>query len=131
MEKTFIFIKPDVFNRGLEIEVDQEIKAIAHQYKLEVERDYIGVLSHEFLAYHYAVHLDKPFYEELIEELENKSFHAYILTGEDAVNIGLNRIKMIIRGKYAIDKVFNSIHSSDQLRTANYEINNFNQHYPK
>lgn len=129
MERTFIFIKPDVFDRGLEDQVDMEIKAIAKQYELEVSQDYKGILSTEFLAYHYAVHLDKPFYEELITDLENKQFHAYVLAGPDAVNVGLNRIKMIIRGKYSIDKVQNSLHSSDSSRTAKYEINNFNRFY--
>lgn len=129
MEKTFIFIKPDVFDRNLEDQVDMEIKAIASQYELTVEDDYIGILTTEFLSYHYAVHLDKPFYEELVTDLENKPFHAYVLTGEDAVNVGLNRIKMIIRGKYSIDKVENSLHSSDSSRTAKYEINNFRRFY--
>lgn len=129
MEQTFIFIKPDVFDRGLEDQVDMEIKAIAKQYELEVTKEHKGILSTDFLSYHYAVHLDKPFYEELVEDLENKPFHAYVLTGEDAVNVGLNRIKMIIRGKYSIDKVQNSVHSSDQIRTAKYEINNFNRFY--
>lgn len=129
MEQTFIFIKPDVFDRDLEGQVDREIKAIAKQYELTVENDYIGVLTTDFLAYHYAVHLDKPFYEELVADLENKPFHAYVLSGNDAVNIGLNRIKMIVRGKYAIDKVENSLHSSDSIRTAKYEINNFNRFY--
>lgn len=129
MEQTFIFIKPDVFDRGLEDQVDMEIRAIAGQYELEVSCDYKGILTPEFLAYHYAVHLDKPFYEELIDDLANKKFHAYILTGDDAVNVGLNRIKMIIRGKYSIDKVENSVHSSDQVRTAKYEITNFKNHY--
>lgn len=131
MEQTFIFIKPDVFNRDLQTQVDFEIKAIAKQYELQVTREYIGILTPEFLAYHYAVHLDKPFYEELITDLQNKPFHAYILTGPDAVNVGLNRIKMIIRGKYSIDKVENSIHSSDQNRTAKYEIMNFTNNYPE
>lgn len=129
MEQTFIFIKPDVFDRDLQDQVDMEIKAIAGQYELEVEDDYTGILTTEFLSYHYAVHLDKPFYEELVTDLENKPFHAYVLTGEDAVNVGLNRIKMIIRGKYSIDKVENSLHSSDSNRTAKYEINNFRRFY--
>ncbi len=129
MEQTFIFIKPDVFDRGLEDQVDSEIKAIASQYELQVVAEHKGILSTEFLAYHYAVHLDKPFYEELVTDLENKPFHAYVLEGEDAVNVGLNRIKMIIRGKYSIDKVENSLHSSDRIRTAKYEINNFNRFY--
>lgn len=129
MEQTFIFIKPDVFDRDLQDQVDMEIKAIASQYELAVEDDYKGVLTTEFLSYHYAVHLDKPFYEELVSDLENKPFHAYVLTGEDAVNVGLNRIKMIIRGKYSIDKVENSLHSSDSKRTAKYEINNFRRFY--
>lgn len=129
MEQTFIFIKPDVFNRNLQDRVDIEIKTIASQYNLEVESEYTGVLTTEFLSYHYAVHLDKPFYEELVGDLENKPFHAYVLSGEDAVNVGLNRIKMIIRGEYAIDKVENSLHSSDSLRTAKYEINNFKRFY--
>lgn len=129
MEQTFIFIKPDVFDRGLEAQVDLEIKAIASQYELEVVKEHNGILSTDFLSYHYAVHLDKPFYEELVTDLENKPFHAYVLEGEDSVNVGLNRIKMIIRGKYSIDKVENSIHSSDGQRTAKYEINNFNRFY--
>lgn len=129
MEQTFIFIKPDVFERNLEQQVDREIKVIASQYDLIVEKEFKGVLDTEFLEYHYAVHLDKPFYEELVSDLENKPFHAYVLSGDDAVNIGLNRIKMIIRGKYAIDKVENSLHSSDSKRTAKYEINNFNRFY--
>lgn len=129
MEQTFVFIKPDVFDRNLETQVDNEVKAIAKQYNLTIIREHIGVLTPEFLAYHYAVHLDKPFYEELVKDLQNKPFHAYILAGDDAVNVGLNRIKMIIRGKYSIDKVENSLHSSDAPRTAKYEITNFNNHY--
>lgn len=129
MEQTFIFIKPDVFDRGLEETVDKEIRAIASKYDLTVEDTYTGILDTDFLSYHYAVHLDKPFYEDLVSGLENQKFQAYILSGEDAVNVGLNRIKMIIRGKYSIDKVENSLHSSDSLRTAKYEINNFNKFY--
>lgn len=129
MEQTFIFIKPDVFDRGLEQQVDTEIKAIASQYNLNIEKEYCGTLTTDFLSYHYAVHLDKPFYEDLVSDLDNKSFHAYVLSGDDAVNVGLNRIKMIIRGKYAIDKVENSLHSSDSIRTAKYEIKNFNRFY--
>lgn len=131
MEKTFIFIKPDVYDRNLEGAVDTEIKRLFKENNLEIVTEYTGVLDHQFLAYHYAVHLDKPFYESLVEDLENKPFNAYILEGEDAVNKGLNAIKTSIREQFAIDGVQNSIHSSDQVRTANYEIVNFNNFYNK
>ncbi len=128
-ESTFIFIKPDVFERNVEANVVNSIKKLVEEYNLKIDFEYEGVLTKHFLAYHYAVHLDKPFYEELIKDLEDKPFHAFIISGEDAVNVGLNRIKMIIRGVYAIDKVQNSLHSSDRTLTAKYEIDNFCRFY--
>ncbi len=129
MQKTFIFIKPDVFTRNLQKQLGEQIRTFAQAYDLEIECEYEGQMTKPFLQYHYAVHLDKPFYDELVESYINEPFHAYVLVGEKAIDKVLNNLKPNVRAKYAIDKIENSLHSADAQVTAKYEISNFMRFY--
>lgn len=129
MEKTLIFIKPDVFERNLIEKVDEDIRTFVTDNNLEITTEYQGNLLEKFLRYHYAVHLDKSFYNDLISDLRNQQFHAYVLEGDDAVALVRNNLQTAIRDQYQKNNIENSLHASDSNQTANYEIDNFTRFY--
>ncbi|MDD3705370.1 MAG: nucleoside-diphosphate kinase [Clostridiaceae bacterium] len=127
MERTLIIIKPDAMERKLM----GKIISIYEQEGFHISAIKILKPSAEIAKSHYYEHKNKSFFKALID---------YITRGEVCVLIaeGVNAIELVrkingatdpveaepcsIRSRYALSKTENSVHSSDSLKSAEYEI---------
>ena len=130
MERSLVLIKPDAMKRGLAGTIigrfqGEGLKLVAlkmlHMDKALAER-------------HYAIHADKPFFEDLISYITSTPIVAAVLEGERAIE----RIRGImgatdpaeaepwtIRADFGLDIQQNSVHGSDSPETAEKEIKLF------
>ena len=127
MERSLVLIKPDAMERGLSGVIigrlqGEGLKLIAlkmlHMDKALAER-------------HYAIHKDKPFFNELVEYIISTPIVAAVFEGEGAIE----RIRKLmgatdpakaqagtIRKDYGLDVQRNSTHASDSPENADKEI---------
>ena len=80
-EETLVLVKPDGVSRNLTGEILRRIEAKGYQL-VDVK---LVQASRELLAKHYEEHLDKPFYEPLIEFMESGAIVALRVTGERVI----------------------------------------------
>ena len=130
MDRTLILVKPDAFERGLTGEIiarfERKGLTIVAMKHMTVER--------ELAERHYAEHVGKPFFEELVEFITSGPLVAMVLEGESAVAaarqvIGatnpLEAAPGSIRGDFAIETGTNLVHGSDSDESATREIGLF------
>lgn len=129
MERTFLMVKPDGVQRGLIGRIvsrleDKGFKLVAgklvHITRQQAER-------------HYAEHVDKPFFEELVGFIMSGPVFAMVWEGDDIVALSrmlIGKTKVTealpgtIRGDFAAHTPFNLIHGSDGVDSAEREIAN-------
>jgi nucleoside-diphosphate kinase len=127
IEQTLLIIKPDGVARGLvgEILVRVERKG----YKLEAVEG--RKIDRELAEKHYAEHVGKPFFEELIDYITGGMSIVAIIKGENAIEnlrviMGatnpLDATPGSIRGAYATSVTQNLVHGSDSAESAAREI---------
>ena len=127
VSRTLILVKPDAFVRGLTGEVLARLERkglrIAALRQLQIDD--------EFAARHYAEHVDKPFFDELVSFITGGPLVAAVLEGHEAVSaarqvIGatdpLEAAPGTIRGDLALELTFNLVHGSDSDESAAREI---------
>ena len=125
--RTLILIKPDAFERGLTGEVlarfERKGMRLVALRQLHIDE--------EFAGRHYAEHVEKPFFGELVEFITGGPLVAAVLEGQDAVAaarqiIGatdpLEAAPGSIRGDLALEVTFNLVHGSDSEESADREI---------
>jgi len=130
MEKSLVLIKPDAMERDLAGAIisrlqEQGLKLIALKM-LHLDR--------ALAERHYAIHRDKPFFEDLIAYITSTPIVAVVFQGEGAVE----RITTImgatdpaeaeaktIRADFGRDIQRNATHASDSIATAEKEIRLF------
>ncbi len=130
MEQSLVLIKPDAVKRGIIGTIisrfeKQGLKLIAvkmlHMDKTLAER-------------HYAIHKDKPFFNDLVNYITSSPIIALVFEGEKAVEIIRKTIGATdprqaepgtIRGDFGLDIQHNVVHGSDSPETAKQEINLF------
>src|SRR3954462_10815473 len=126
MDRTLILVKPDAFERALTGEVSARferkglrIVALKH---MTVERD--------LAERHYAEHVDKPFFADLVEFITGGPLVAMVLEGYEAVTaarqvIGatnpLEAAPGSIRGDLGLVVQTNLVHGSDSPESAERE----------
>ena len=127
MSRTLILVKPDAFEQGLTGEIlsrfeRKGLRPVAMKL-MEVDEE----LAHT----HYAEHVEKPFFGELITFITRGSLVAMVLEGDQAVDaarqvIGatdpLEAAPGSIRGDFATEVTFNLVHGSDSEESAGREI---------
>lgn len=127
MEETLVLIKPDAMERKLmgEIISVYEKKGL-HIAALKIVKPTIDVARK-----HYDEHKSKPFFQELINFITRSEVCALIIEGDNAVEVvrkinGATDPKEAeagtIRGRFALSKSENSVHSSDSVESAEHEI---------
>ena len=130
MERTLILVKPDAFARGLSGEIiarfeRKGLKIIAAQL-MTVD----NALAHE----HYAEHVGKAFFEELVGFITSGPLLALVFEGEEAITaarqvIGatnpLEAAPGSIRGDFAIAVGQNMVHGSDSPESGEREAKLF------
>jgi nucleoside-diphosphate kinase len=130
MDRTLILVKPDAFARGLTGEIvarfERKGLRIAALRQMTVDRD--------LAERHYAEHVEKPFFGELVDFITSGPIVAMVLEGQDAVKAARQVIGATnpleaspgsIRGDYAIETGTNLVHGSDSPESAAREAELF------
>jgi nucleoside-diphosphate kinase len=130
VERTLILIKPDAFARNL----TGEIIARFERKGLRLVALQGMTMTRDLAERHYAEHVGKGFYEELVSFITSGPLVAMVLEGEQAVTaarqvIGatnpLEAAPGSIRGDYAIEVGQNMVHGSDAPESAAREVGLF------
>jgi nucleoside-diphosphate kinase len=130
MERSLILVKPDAFARNL----SGEIIARFERKGLRLVALKLMTMSRELAERHYAEHVGKSFFEELVEFITSGPLVAMVLEGEQAVTaarqvIGatdpLKATTGSIRGDFAIAVGQNMVHGSDSVESAAREVSLF------
>ena|SRR4051794_2743043 len=130
MDRTLILVKPDAFARNL----TGEIIARFERKGLRITAMRLMTLDRQLAEQHYAEHVGKGFFEELVSFITSGPLVAMVLEGEQAVAaarqvIGatnpLQATTGSIRGDFAIEVGQNMVHGSDSDESAAREIDLF------
>ena len=130
LEKTLVLLKPCAVQRAL----IGEIISIFERKGLRIAAMKMIQLDDEMLTEHYAHLADKPFFQRLKDSMTIAPVVAMVLEGVEAITVvrtmvgatnGRNAFPGTIRGRYAMSKQENIIHTSDGLRSAIMEIKRF------
>jgi len=130
MEKSLILVKPDGVERGLTGTI------IGRLEELGLKLVAIRMLraDKDLAERHYAIHRERPFFNDLVNYITSSPIVAAVFEGEEAVS----RIrkacgatdpaqseKGTIRGDFGLDIGRNTIHASDSPETAAVEVETF------
>jgi nucleoside-diphosphate kinase len=130
MERTLILVKPDAFMRNL----TGEIIARFERKGLILIALRLMTMDRELAERHYAEHVGKPFFGELVEFITSGPLVAMALEGPEAIQaarqvIGatdpLKAAPGSIRGDFAIVVGQNMVHGSDAPESAAREVSLF------
>ena len=127
VEHTLSIIKPDAVARN----IIGKIYSRFEEQGLQIVAAKMLRLTHEQAEIFYAVHRERPFYQELIAYMTSGPVMVQVLEGEEA--IARNREIMgatdprkaapgTIRADFAESVTQNAVHGSDSLETAAHEI---------
>jgi len=130
MEQTLSIIKPDAVKKN----VIGEIYSRFENAGLKIVHAQMIELTKEEAEGFYAVHKDRPFFNDLVEFMTSGRVMIQVLEGENAV--ALNRQLMgatnpkeadkgTIRADFAESIDANAVHGSDSLENAKIEIDYF------
>jgi nucleoside-diphosphate kinase len=130
MERTLVLIKPDAMQRNLAGTI------IARLEKLGMKLVALKILHPDkaLAQRHYAVHKDKPFYNDLVDYISSAPIVACVFEGEGAVEKIRKTMgatdpakaeKGTIRGDFGESLERNSVHGSDSPGNAEIEIELF------
>ncbi len=127
MERTFLMIKPDAVQRNLIGEVVSRLE----RKGLKLVAAKLFQASEELAKEHYAEHVEKPFFNDLVSFITSGPVFAMVVEGKNVVEVTrtlvgeTNPTKAApgtIRGDYGIDLGRNIIHGSDSNESAEREI---------
>jgi nucleoside-diphosphate kinase len=130
MEKTLILVKPDAMERRLGGTIisrleEKGLKLVA--LKMVHMDEALG-------RRHYAAHVEKPFFPELLKYMTSSPIIAAVFEGEGAVELARKTMGATnpakaeagtIRKDFGVDMTRNSVHGSDSPETARTEIGLF------
>jgi nucleoside-diphosphate kinase len=127
MEKSLVLIKPDAMQRGLAGTI------ISHLQREGLRLVALRMLhmDRSLARRHYAVHKDKPFYNDLVDYIISTPIVAAVFEGDGAIE----RIRQVmgatdpakaapgtVRKDFGLDVQRNSTHASDSAENAEKEI---------
>lgn len=127
-EQSLVLLKPDAVERNI-------IGKILDEYERNelriIEMKMVSV-SEKIAKEHYAEHIGKPFFEDLVSYITSGPIVALIIEGKNAVS----RVRAIngttdpkeaadntIRALYGLSLSRNTVHASDSVKSAKREIN--------
>lgn len=130
MEKTYIMLKPDCYQRGL---MGQVITRIENK-GFSITNMKMMNLSEDIVREHYAHLTDKPFFGEILSFITSGPVVGMIVEGDNVVS-GMrtlmgptnwqDALPGTIRGDFACTTQNNLIHGSDSVENAEIEIKRF------
>jgi nucleoside-diphosphate kinase len=127
MERTLVLVKPDGVQRGLV----GEILGRLERKGLKVVGLRLLWVPRDMAERHYAIHVGKHFYAELVEFITSGPVAAIVVAGPDAVAIVRRLVGATmpnqaepgtIRGDLGVSGLRNLIHASDAPETAEAEL---------
>jgi nucleoside-diphosphate kinase len=130
MEKTLVLIKPDAVQRCLAGEIISRLE----RRGLKIVAMKMLHMDRALAERHYAVHREKPFFNDLVAFITSSPIIAAVLEGEKAVEsvrqtMGATDPKKAapgtIRADLGLSMQLNMIHGSDSPENAVNEINIF------
>ena len=130
MSKTFSIIKPDAIKRNK----SGAINKIIENSNLKIVAQKMIKLSKEKAQGFYAIHKDKPFFNDLIEYMTSGPVIVQVLDGVNSIEeyrkiMGATNPENAeigtIRKLYALNIQENSVHGSDSEKNAEIEIKYF------
>ncbi len=126
-ETTFVMVKPDGVARGLVGEVISRFE----RKGLRLKRIRMLTIDEELARRHYAEHLEKPFFSELLDFIIQGPVVAMEWTGESAVSVARTLMGATdpkkadpgtIRGDLGLAVTHNLVHGSDGPESASREL---------
>ncbi len=127
MQRTLVLIKPDAVQRALSGEIIVRLERrglkLAAMKMLQVTPE----LAHK----HYGAHVDKPFFQDLVNFITSSPLIAIAVEGENAVEVvrttmgATNPVEAApgtIRGDFGLTIGMNLIHGSDSAESAETEL---------
>ena len=129
-ERTLSIIKPDATKRS----ITGKINNLIEEAGLRITAQKRILLTEKDAKEFYAVHADKPFFEDLVNFMVSGPVVVQVLEGKDAISVYRNVMGSTnpknadagtIRAKYAESIEANSVHGSDSEENASKEINFF------
>lgn len=130
VEHTFTMIKPDGVERGLVGEIISRFE----DKGMNLEKIRKLTIDEKLARRHYAEHVDRPFFSELLEFIISGPVIAMEWSGESAISICRNLMGATdpkeaapgtIRGDYGIVVTNNLVHGSDGPQSAARELEIF------
>jgi nucleoside-diphosphate kinase len=127
MEKTLVLVKPDAMERNL----GGAILARFEEAGLKLSALKMLRVDETLAKKHYAVHADKPFFQELLKYITSYPVIAAVFEGENAVETARRTMGATNPGKaepgtirkdFGLDIQRNSVHGSDSRENAEIEI---------
>jgi nucleoside-diphosphate kinase len=129
-QSTFVMVKPDGVRRGLIGEVVSRFE----RKGLRLDAMRMLLIDEDLAGRHYAEHVGKPFYEDLVTFITSGPVVAMQWTGDDAVSVvrtlmGATDPKAsspgTIRGDFGLVITENIVHGSDSPESAERELRLF------
>lgn len=130
MESSLVLIKPDAVQRGL----SGAIIARLEERDLKLVAIKMIRLDKELAERHYAVHVNKPFFNDLVAYISSAPVVAAVFEGDNAIEVIRKTMGATdpakaeagtIRHDFALDIERNSVHGSDSTSSAKEEIKLF------
>ena len=130
MEQTLVLLKPDAVRRALCGEIISRIE----KKGLIIAKLKMLTLSKEMAERHYAEHVGKPFFPDVLEFITSGPLIAMAVEGPQAVKAirtlmgstnPLDALPGTVRGDLAIEMRYNLIHGSDSPASAARELEIF------
>ncbi len=127
VERTLVLIKPDAVRRSLAGEILGRFEARG----LTMRAAKLLTVDRELAGKHYAEHVEKPFFGELVEFITSAPTLALVLEGEGAIAVVRSTMGSTnpatsppgtIRGDLALSMPDNLVHGSDSPESAAREV---------
>lgn len=130
MERSLVLIKPDAMERGLGGTIIERLQ----QQGLKLRALKMLHVSEDLAKRHYAIHRDKPFFNDLVEYITSSPIIAGVFEGGGAID-EIRRIMGAtdpaeadagtVRADFGLDIQRNATHASDSEENARKEIELF------
>ena len=126
-ERTLIIIKPDAVQRGLTGEILRRFEARG----LRIVGMKFMQVSRELAEKHYAIHRERPFFNDLVNYIISSPVVVIALDGLNAVKAARTTIGATntadsaagtIRGDFSSSRQMNLVHASDSVENAAMEL---------
>jgi len=130
MQTTLVILKPDAVQRA----VCGQIISRFENKGLTIVGAKLMKISPELAGQHYAVHSERPFYNDLIKFMTSGPVWVLAIRGDSAIDVvrtlmgstdGRESAPGTIRGDFGSSKSFNLVHGSDSEESAATELKLF------